>query len=336
MSTVSLSCASLLPATPPPALTSQTRPIDVSEHWSSVLLEEWAKQASLEQELDLPVSVIASADAALQAKGQIGFIDLFTQPLFEAVSEILPGESLPPTPFPFLSSPPSVSPPPSRSPPSPHNGLRRSTSNPYTPLRPYQRRPTLQERAIAYHQSLHSRRPRPMLQSESGMDQQLTPESELHGYASSCAENRSLWQTRLDSFTSDPEQRSSVVQPPIEAASTDDRFRSLFPLLLPSSLLDLDIEGENDQGTISSVQSPLTPPPPPQLSSETLHFPTQHDDSSTKAMRAVYYTDLLEHKARGFMNSGTGVVPIPGVGGFEWDFDRRMSTPSGMLEGKQH
>ena len=46
----------------------------------------------MEQDLDLPVSVIASADAALQAKGQIGFIDLFTQPLFEAVSEILPGE----------------------------------------------------------------------------------------------------------------------------------------------------------------------------------------------------------------------------------------------------
>jgi len=45
----------------------------------------------LEQDLDLPVSVIASADAALQAKGQIGFIDLFTQPLFEAVAEILPG-----------------------------------------------------------------------------------------------------------------------------------------------------------------------------------------------------------------------------------------------------
>lgn len=42
--------------------------------------------------MDLPVSVIGSADAALQAKGQIGFIDLFTRPLFEAVSEILPGK----------------------------------------------------------------------------------------------------------------------------------------------------------------------------------------------------------------------------------------------------
>lgn len=55
-----------------------------------MLLEEWAKQASLEQDLDLPVSVVASADAALQAKGQIGFIDLFTQPLFEAVCDVLP------------------------------------------------------------------------------------------------------------------------------------------------------------------------------------------------------------------------------------------------------
>jgi hypothetical protein len=72
----------------------QTRPIDVSEHWSSVLLEEWAKQASLELELNLPVSVIASADAALQAKGQVGFIDLFTRPLFEAASDALPGMSL--------------------------------------------------------------------------------------------------------------------------------------------------------------------------------------------------------------------------------------------------
>lgn len=135
-----------------------------------------------------------------------------------------------------------------------------------------------------------------------------------------------------------------MVQPPIEAASTDDRFRSLFPLLLPPSLFELDLdtdtgpETQTEVGTISSVQSPLTPPQP-MLSSETLHFPiyNQQDDSSssTKAMRAVYYTDLLEHKARGVMNNGSGVVPIPGVGGFEWDFDRRMSTPSGILEGKQ-
>jgi len=54
-------------------ISNPTRPIDVSEHWSSVLLQEWAIQASLEQRLSLPVSVISSADAALQARGQIGF-----------------------------------------------------------------------------------------------------------------------------------------------------------------------------------------------------------------------------------------------------------------------
>jgi len=70
---------------------AQTRPIEVSEHWSTVLLAEWANQASLEQELQLPVSVVASADAAIQAKGQIGFIDLFTLPLFDAAADAMPG-----------------------------------------------------------------------------------------------------------------------------------------------------------------------------------------------------------------------------------------------------
>jgi hypothetical protein len=86
-----------LPAGGPISLTArtcsqQTRPIDVSEHWSSVLLQEWAIQARLEQRLSLPVSVISSADAALQARGQIGFIDLFTAPLFEAATEAMPCE----------------------------------------------------------------------------------------------------------------------------------------------------------------------------------------------------------------------------------------------------
>jgi hypothetical protein len=69
----------------------QTRPIEVSEHWSTVLLAEWANQASLEQELQLPIYVVASADAAIQAKGQIGFIDLFTLPLFDAAADAMPG-----------------------------------------------------------------------------------------------------------------------------------------------------------------------------------------------------------------------------------------------------
>ena len=71
-------------------ISNPTRPVAVSEHWSTVLLQEWAMQASLELQLALPVSVVASADASLQAKGQVGFIDLFTQPLFDAASDAMP------------------------------------------------------------------------------------------------------------------------------------------------------------------------------------------------------------------------------------------------------
>lgn len=71
-------------------ISNPTRPMDISEHWSAVLLDEWGKQASLEQELELPVSVVAGVDARLQAKGQIGFIDLFTAPLFRAAADVLP------------------------------------------------------------------------------------------------------------------------------------------------------------------------------------------------------------------------------------------------------
>lgn len=71
-------------------ISNPTRPIDVSEHWSTVLLDEWTKQASLEEELELPVSVVAGVDARLQAKGQVGFINLFTEPLFKAAAEALP------------------------------------------------------------------------------------------------------------------------------------------------------------------------------------------------------------------------------------------------------
>lgn len=65
----------------------------MSEYWSTVLLDEWAVQASLERQLNLPISVVASADALIQAKGQIGFIDLFTLPLYEAAADAMPGKS---------------------------------------------------------------------------------------------------------------------------------------------------------------------------------------------------------------------------------------------------
>ncbi|GHJ84156.1 hypothetical protein NliqN6_0558 [Naganishia liquefaciens] len=71
-------------------ISNPTRPIEVSEYWSTVLLDEWAVQASLERKLNLPISVVASADALIQAKGQIGFIDLFTLPLYETAADAMP------------------------------------------------------------------------------------------------------------------------------------------------------------------------------------------------------------------------------------------------------
>ncbi|KIO25419.1 hypothetical protein M407DRAFT_92010 [Tulasnella calospora MUT 4182] len=71
-------------------ISNPARPHAVSEHWSSALLEEWSCQAMLERELGLPLSVAASADEVTQAKGQIGFIDLFTKPLFATTSSVIP------------------------------------------------------------------------------------------------------------------------------------------------------------------------------------------------------------------------------------------------------
>lgn len=72
----------------------QARPVEISEYWSSALLDEWQHQATLELGLQLPVSVVKQADAGLQAKGQIAFQDLFVAPLFEAGTAVMPGESL--------------------------------------------------------------------------------------------------------------------------------------------------------------------------------------------------------------------------------------------------
>ncbi|CAE6434818.1 unnamed protein product [Rhizoctonia solani] len=74
-------------------ISNPTRPHAVSEHWSKVLLEEWACQATFEQELDLPVTVVnvdISNGAKQQAQGQVGFIDMFTQPLFNATAKVIP------------------------------------------------------------------------------------------------------------------------------------------------------------------------------------------------------------------------------------------------------
>lgn len=77
-----------------PALSPQTRPHRISRAWSTALLEEWTVQAAIETEFGLPVSVMTldPSDTKGQAKSQVGFIDLFAKPLFNAMASVVDGE----------------------------------------------------------------------------------------------------------------------------------------------------------------------------------------------------------------------------------------------------
>jgi hypothetical protein len=163
---------------------------------------------------------------------------------------------------------------------------------------------------------------------------------ELQGYANSCASNRALWQTRLDHFTAQPDTQRLIVQPAIEDAATDERFRSLLPLLLPVSLLDstqpLDPANIlNSPSRMGGINLPLTPPSSHSHTSHVtnLNTTTASESPSTKAMRAVYHTNLLQqrHRLSTWVGGGKVGVPIPGVGGIDLDYDRRLSTPGGVL-----
>lgn len=78
----------------------QSRPHHVASFWSSALLEEWAVQAEIEAKFELPVSVVTlksdskSDERIAQAKSQVGFINLFTQPLFDKMAAAVPSFQL--------------------------------------------------------------------------------------------------------------------------------------------------------------------------------------------------------------------------------------------------
>lgn len=64
----------------------------MASFWSSALLEEWAVQAEIEAKFELPISVVTlkSDERIAQAKSQVGFINLFTQPLFDKLAAAVP------------------------------------------------------------------------------------------------------------------------------------------------------------------------------------------------------------------------------------------------------
>jgi len=169
--------------------------------------------------------------------------------------------------------------------------------------------------------------------------------AELQNYANNCASNRALWQTRLDRFVAQADTDTQIVQPAIEDASADERFRSLIPLLLPVSLLEssqihehtLDTKFVLSPSGIDTTSLPLTAPSSQSRSHSSTHQQHSHSSTnespSTKAMRAVYHTNLLQqrHRLSTWVGGGKVGIPIPGVGGIDLDYDRRLSTPGGVL-----
>ena len=162
----------------------------------------------------------------------------------------------------------------------------------------------------------------------------------MQDYANSCASNRALWQTRLEYYTAQPDTQRLIVQPAIEDAATDERFRSLLPLLLPVSLLGSTHTLDsavfvNSPTRMGGTNLPLTPPSSHSYSSQATGTKTSSlgERPSTKAMRAVYHTNLLQqrHRLSTWAGGGKVGVPIPGVGGIDLDYDRRLSTPGGVL-----
>jgi hypothetical protein len=229
----------------------QTRPIDVSEHWSSVLLQEWAIQARLEQRLSLPVSVISSADAALQARGQIGFIDLFTAPLFEAATEAMPREQ-------------RIKPPTQYS----HTSLTNAHFL-----------------------------------------------SALQRFSAQCATNRALWQARLEAaqMASETSESAAPASLPVQPAplvrtlsenDADERFKTLFPLSLPASLLrQQSVMGAAETLETSYIpQSPAQALPGSPASSTSIGSRYQQStrDPANQAVRAVYRTSI-RRQTSGYM-----------------------------------
>ncbi|KAH9072873.1 hypothetical protein EDB83DRAFT_2359621 [Lactarius deliciosus] len=71
-------------------ISNPCRPINVSQHWASVLQEEWTSQATLERHLHLSPSVKEEVDPLSEAKSQVWFIETFAKPLFDLTASGIP------------------------------------------------------------------------------------------------------------------------------------------------------------------------------------------------------------------------------------------------------
>ncbi|KAI9798337.1 MAG: hypothetical protein M1825_005386 [Sarcosagium campestre] len=74
-------------------ISNVARKYDVASQWAIILTDEFARQASMEKDLDIPSALFAPPikDSVIEmGKSQIGFMNLFALPLFQGVTDILP------------------------------------------------------------------------------------------------------------------------------------------------------------------------------------------------------------------------------------------------------
>jgi hypothetical protein len=72
----------------------QARKFDVAAQWASILTDEFSNQGNMEIELNIPTQLFGGPpvldDVVKMGESQIGFMNIFARPLFEAVAHILP------------------------------------------------------------------------------------------------------------------------------------------------------------------------------------------------------------------------------------------------------
>ncbi|RPB04788.1 HD-domain/PDEase-like protein [Choiromyces venosus 120613-1] len=74
-------------------ISNVARTHECSAQWAKILIEEFARQASMESDLGIPSSLVAPPDTGsvlALAKSQVGFMTLFAMPLFVSLSEVVP------------------------------------------------------------------------------------------------------------------------------------------------------------------------------------------------------------------------------------------------------
>ena len=74
---------------------AQARKFDTAARWANILTDEFSNQGVMEQELQIPSCLFGGPpvrdDLIKLGESQIGFMNIFARPLFEAVADIMPG-----------------------------------------------------------------------------------------------------------------------------------------------------------------------------------------------------------------------------------------------------